>query len=196
MDPDDKPLTDQLPEPRGAPWLVSLAVLHVSVGAAVPLSYLVSARQWSEHLGALWGQLPQAWRLPYTVCMFPAAAGYLVFSAYLFRCCLRAQAVAVPEQADRLLVRHVFYGQLLVLLPSAAWMPLTLYALAEQRPWHLWIQLVLAMVALGTVFLGYLTWYRASPSPWRRWARVGVILFAWQTVCLDAIVWPRFFILP
>ena len=83
-----------------------------------------------------------------------------------------------------------------ILLPSAAWLPLTYAMLARPSPW-LWVAIlgVLATVGLASLWLlAFLV--RMQPHPGarsRRVALVGAGFFALQTAVLDAVVWPLYF---
>ena len=180
------------PSTTHSSWLVLLAWIHLSLGAAVPTSYLAAARIWPEHVPSLWGMLPQAWRFPYTVSMVAAAVGYLVFSYYL----ASAAVAYVARGSEKAWAKRVCVGQLAVLIPSALWMPLTLFALSAGKAWLAIIQIVLALVALGTIYLASLIWRSGHRPALRRIALLGVAAFAWQTVALDACLWPQYFLLP
>lgn len=162
--------------------------INLLLGPLVPLSYIVSARVWPDHVGGLWGAIPESVQPLYTANMLLATGGFLVFTWFFFR--------HTWEPASRFLGRFslgfVNLGYLLVLIPSMLWMPMTLYALAHQIDLKLWIQLVLALVAIGTIMLA-LALYTVRPAVPRRTlrvARIGVVFFAIQTVLLDAIIWP------
>jgi hypothetical protein len=98
---------------------------------------------------------------------------------------------------ERLRATNRWY--LLILVPSALWMPLT-FRMLEAPSLGLWIaiRLVLGLVGLGSVgFLAALVGMRDSRSPvGRALAIVGAIAFVVQTAILDALVWPAYFPAP
>ena len=155
--------------------------INLALGPLVPLSYVWSARRWPEYVGAAWGDLPEAWKLPYTGNMFLAAAGYLAFTWFFLR------------HATDATLRAMCVAYVVILLPSMVWMPLTLYALATGSALEWLIQLVLVAVALGSFGVLHRVAVSDSPAPSLRWARAGAVAFCVQTVLLDALVWPRFF---
>jgi hypothetical protein len=161
-------------------------------GVAVLGSYAHGIGSNPETAGAVWGGVPE-WMKPfYTVSMLTAAAGYLIFTYFLF---FRTD----PDEArvaGRFSLRLFNALYVLVLLPSALWMPLTFAMLGE--PDHgLWmlIRFVLALVGLGSLAfiaaLATLRPRRPGPSYWL--AVAGSVAFAIQTAVLDAIVWPAYF---
>lgn len=169
-------------------------IINAVLGPLVLVSYVASARVWPAQVGALWGGVPEGWRLPYTVNMFLAAAGYLAFTWHLFR---HADAEGV-RFFGRFGLGLINLAYLLILLPSAIWMPLTAYAVAHGRDLMGAIRIVLWLVALGSLVVAMAL---ASQRPERprgtlSWARLGALPFCLQTVILDAVVWPSLFTIP
>jgi hypothetical protein len=142
--------------------------------------------------GAAWGGVPESLRPLYTVSMLLAAAGYFAFTSFiLFRVSPRALRVA----------GHFGFGlfpllYLLILVPSALWMPLT-FAMLGAPSDALWlaIRAVLALVGLGSLGLVAALLALEPRAPRRHWllALVGSLAFAFQTAVLDALVWTAFF---
>jgi len=170
------------------PTVTSLALLNALGGLAVLASYVWGLGQPAVAAG-LWGGVPEGLRPFYTVSMFAAAGGYFPVTHYLL-VRLDPERTRLGRAGYGLL--FVFY--LLVLLPSALWLPLTAEMLAAPGEGLWWtIRMVLFAVAAGA--LGIL-WAAVAASPrqcGRTLAIVGSLAFCLQTVVLDALVWPWFF---
>ena len=149
----------------------------------------------STHPGAgaaLWGGTPEAWQRLSTANMLPAALGYMGFTIYL---------LLQPHPEHKRVLGRLGYGSLLslyaaVLLPSAAWMPLTFAALASPTPVLVWsIRALLALIGLASIGLllaiGSLQ-VRRPAWAWRL-ALIGCAVFCLQTVIFDAVIWSAFF---
>jgi hypothetical protein len=143
-------------------------------------SYAYGFAHWPDAVPLMWGGVPEAIRPLYTVWMFVAAAGYLVFTTLFF---LRPEP---PPRANGLYA--------LVLVGSALWMPATKLHQDGALPFA-WVWLDLLGVALGS--LGLLAALAAlaprPPGRLRALALAGAAGFCVQTVLLDAIVWPLLF---
>jgi hypothetical protein len=166
----------------------SLIWINVVGGIGVLASYLWGALAQPAAMDALWGGVPPAARGLYTVNMFLAAFGYLVFTPYIvFRLC----AGAAPGSLGW--VRLAYLG---ILIPSALWLPLTAW-MVDSPSVALWwaIHLDLGLVAVGSLALLVLL-IRSGPGRRQRGhlaATLGALPFCLQTVVLDAIVWPLYF---
>ena len=171
------------------PAVRELAWLNLAGGSAVLLSYAWGFLARPEAVGALWGGVPEAARPLYTLNMFLAAGGYFLFTPFvLFR---------LPPDATRLTGGYGYgvFRRLyaLVLLPSAAWMPLT-FLVVEGWPIFWLVRLTLAAVAFGSLgLLAALLALREPRAPGRALAVAGLVPFCVQTAVLDALVWPAFF---
>lgn len=169
----------------------ALIALNLVGGIAVLASYAWGIGGHPESRGALWGGVPDSLRPFYTVSMFSAAIGYLLFSAFIVFG--RPGRASVEGAADTARL-PILYA--LVLIPSALWLPLTFEMVAEPSALLWWsIRAVLFSVGLGS--LGLLLWLvrtaRTHPSA-LAWAAVaGCAAFCIQTALLDALVWPAFF---
>lgn len=89
---------------------------------------------------------------------------------------------------------YVLY--LMILLPSALWMPLTHAEIANPTglTWFL-IKFVLWIVGIGAIALltAMLNFEPQNPG-WAYFVSViGAMLIAFQTLVMDAIIWVRFF---
>jgi hypothetical protein len=125
--------------------------------------------------------------------MVLAAAGYILFTVYLL-------FVLDPDKV-KINIRAGFKGfnvlYLLILIPSALWMPLT-YAMLDNPNNLIWLAIRIALMLVGLGGLGLLS-ALLSIQPRSRvllTAFIGCIFFCIQTVLLDALVWPNFFRLP
>jgi hypothetical protein len=165
----------------------AIVALQVLGGPLVLISYAYSFGRYPALVDDMWGGVPEAVRGVYTGWMFVAAAGYLLFTyVFVFR---------TDPGSARLL--GTGYGVLLplyalVLIPSAAWMPLTGAMLEAPAP-GLWPVVVagLWLTLAGSLGLLAATWSKqpAWPPPWRVLAVLGAVAFCVQTVVLDGIVW-------
>lgn len=117
--------------------------------------------------GALWGSIPDHIQGPYAACMPIAAAGYLVLLARTHR---------TPSL-------RMLAAMTLMLVASAAWMPLSFAAL-EDPALLPWVHVDLAITAAASVAMLVLS---------KGWWRIAAAAFCWQTVVLDYLIWPRFF---
>jgi hypothetical protein len=173
----------------------ALAWINVIGGVAVLGSYAWGFAAHPETVGALWGGVPETLRPLYTVNMFLAAGGYLLFTHFVL--------VRLEPVETRIAARPA-YGlfpllYLLVLVPSALWMPLTILLLeAPSAPLWWLIRLDLALVGAGSMgLLLAILALRAPGRPRGRAAAIaGLVPFILQTAVLDALVWPACFPAP
>ncbi len=165
--------------------------INVLGGAAVIGSYIYGFLAYPNAAEGLWGGVPAGFRPYYSVGMVLAAVGYLVVSFFLLR---------LDESETRISNRfgfgifNVLY--LIILIPSAFWMPLTLLAMGKASPvWTGLVKVDLAFVAGGSLGLLYAilnSWPRRSAAS-HLIAVLSCVGFCFQTVILDAIVWSFFF---
>ena len=174
------------PQKRTLVWIVLLG------GAAVLASYAYILYLDSATRAALWGDVPPALLPAYVSSMALAMAGFFAFTCFLL----------FPADPDRVRIAGRFgYGlfqwlYLIILVPSALWLPLT-SAMVQQAGSLLWvgIRLVLALVGLGSVglLLALLTWRPRRPAGAYLLAVAGSVAFCLQTAVLDLFVWTAFF---
>jgi hypothetical protein len=161
-------------------------------GSAVLASYVHGLLTHPATRASLWGQVPQAILPFYEISMFLAVGGYCAFTYFLLFRLDPDQARVANRFGFSLL--NLFYA--LILVPSAAWMPLTL-AMIEHPTSSLWfaIRLILALVGIGSVglFVALLTLRPRKPACVYWLAVIGSLAFCIQTALLDALVWPTFF---
>lgn len=171
-------------------WI--LVAINVVGGILVLGSYVQGLMAHPENRNALWGSVPNSVQPLYTVSMILAALGYFAFTYFvLFR--IDAAEVRVADRFG-FWVFYVIY--LLILLPSALWMPLTYAAIDRHSMGLYWaIRVVLAVVGLGSLaLLAALLSLRTGGSSYAYWLAVaGSAAFCLQTAVLDALVWPTFF---
>ncbi|OGN96326.1 MAG: hypothetical protein A2Y89_02970 [Chloroflexi bacterium RBG_13_51_18] len=171
-------------------WIL-LAIMAVC-GAAVIGSYI---HGFSTHPGSaetLWGGVSGGLRTLNYVTMLLAVVGFFAFSYWLF---FRIN----PEQvqiADRFGFWLFFIIFLVILIPSALWMPLT-FSYQSHPSTGLWIgvRIVLALVGIGSLAL---LWAICAISPRETgiayWFAVGgAAAFSVQTAVMDTFIWPAFF---
>lgn len=179
-------------------WIAFVSI-NVLGGLAVLGSYAWGFAAHRETAGALWGGVPDALRPLYTANMFLAAAGYFLFTWFVL---LRLEPEATRVGAP--LGYGMGYGlfpllYLLILVPSALWLPLMLRLLEAPSGLLWWIvRLDLALVGAGSVglLLAILALDTPGPLPGRALAVAGLVPFILQTAVLDALVWPAFFPAP
>ena len=174
------------PQKKRLAWIV------LAGGIAVLASYAYSLAIDPAVRAGLWGDVPPALLPGYVVSMALAAAGYFIFTTFLF--------VHVDPDQARIAGRfgyslfHALY--LLILGPSALWLPLTA-AMIQQPSSALWlaIRLVLALVGLGSVglLLALLTLRPRRPRTAYWLAAAGAVAFCIQTAVLDLFVWTAYF---
>lgn len=167
--------------------------INIIGGAAVIGSYVWGLLAHPGTGNLLWGTIP-AGAIPfYVASMLLAAMGYLLFSAYLIFI-LNPVKVQINIRAG-FRGFHTLY--LLILIPSALWMPLT-YAMIDAPSNLLWFGIRLVLMLVGLSGLGMLS-ALLSIQPRSRLllaAFIGCIFFCIQTVLIDAFIWPNFFVLP
>ena len=175
------------------PLRALLLAINVVGGIAVLGSYALGIRSHAEAGVLLWGGVPESLRPLYTTSMITATVGYLAFTGYLFFLVDPDAARVGPFGYRLLLLLYV-----LVLLPSALWMPLTFRFLdggATSESLWLAVRGVLALVGLGAAaMIAALATLQGAPGGrWRIVALIGAVAFSIQTSLLDGIIWPAFF---
>jgi len=163
-------------------------------GAAVLGSYLMAFSR-PDAGAALWGGVPESLKPVYTVNMWLAALGFFPMTWVL--------ALRAPPERVRVLGGRgfgmLFPLYLLVLLPSALWMPLT-FAFVDAPSTLAWwlVRVDLFLVGIGALGLlaATLTVQPRPPLALHVLAVVGAVAFTVQTAVLDALVWPAFYPVP
>jgi hypothetical protein len=157
-------------------------------GTAVLGSYVYGILNHPGSTGILWGGVPDSMQPLYTVNMLLATIGFFIFTGFIL--------FYLPPSATRIGRRFgydifiLFY--VLILIPSALWMPITYLTVEQSNPGLLWlVRLILATVGIGSIGLLLALWKVEPRKPLllHRAALIGAIFFCIQTVLLDAIVW-------
>ena len=171
-----------------------LILVNFFGGIAVLGSYAWGLSTYPELRSALWGGVPESIRPAYTVNMVLATFGWLLLAYHLLR---GTDKMRVGSRPAHLLFAII---QMLILIPSAFWMPLTLVVIQNggALAWTM-TRICLALVGVGSVLQVWAAW-GLEPRPKTTAGRTlligGVIAFAVQTAVLDAIVWPEYFVIP
>ncbi len=171
---------------------IALGIINVAGGILVIGSYVHGIRTHPENRDQAWGGVPERLRPLYTACMPLAAAGYFAFSYFiLFR--LDPGGVRI---ADTFGFDFFYAVYVLILFPSALWMPLTFATLDRPSRTRWWaIRATLTIVGLASLaLLVGLLLLGPEDSGYAYWLAVaGAAVFSVQTAMLDAVVWPRYF---
>jgi hypothetical protein len=171
---------------------IILLVINVVGGIAVIGSYILGLSGQSGGSNVLWGGVPANIRPVYTVSMVLSALGYFAFIYFiLFR--LVPGEVVIGGRFGFSLFFAIF---LLILIPSAFWMPLTnMYVGSQSAGIWVAIRTVLAIVGLASIALFWallsLKTENQSIAYWLAMAGSGY--FAFHTAILDAVVWAALF---
>jgi len=171
---------------------IVLLVINIVGGAAVIGSYIFGLNTQSGGANVLWGGVPANIRPVYTVSMVLSALGYFAFLYYIFFR-LTPSEVSIAGVSGFTLFYVIF---LLILIPSAFWMPLTnLYVNNPSMGIWIWVRTVLTIVGLASIALlwALLTLQGKVPGTSHWLAIVGSGYFAFHTSILDAIVWAALF---
>ena len=170
---------------------IILLIINVVGGVAVIGSYVLWLRGSPSGADALWGGVPTRIRPVYTVSMILSAIGYLAVLCYLL-------FESVPDEVQiggSLGFEWFIPIVVLMLFPSALWMPLT--SLYVDRPSiGKWIatRTVLFIVGLASIALAWALLALEPSCGVAYWiAVVGSIWFAFHTFILDGVVWAALF---
>ncbi len=167
------------------------SLINLLGGIAVIGSYVYGFLTHPDASQVLWGGVPAGLRHLYTICMFVAAAGYFVLAYFVLRLDPRKTTTF-----GRFGFEAFNFLYILVLVPSALWMSLTLLAIEHSSALLTWLaRLDLALVAAGSLgLLQAVLTTRPRPSTWRYFlALAGSAALCLQTVVLDAVVWSFYF---
>lgn len=169
-----------------------LAAIVLLGGIAVLISYAYVLAVDPVTRAGLWGGVPQSLLPTYVVSMVLGAAGFFAFT-YLLLVRVEPDRVQIAGRFGYSLFQGLY---LLILAPSALWLPLTT-AMVQQPSSFLWlsIRLVLALVGLsGVALLLALIGLRPRRPAIAYWLAVaGAVAFCIQTAVLDLFVWTAFF---
>lgn len=171
---------------------ITIGIINLVGGLLVLISYVHGILTHTANRSAMWGNVPQRIRPFYGICMLLAAAGYFAFTYFiLFR--LNPYKTLVANTWD---ITLFFWVYILILYPSALWMPL-IFDMLKKPSRGLWwaIRLTLAVVGLASLGLLWALLSLNTKEPaYLYWLAVaGAVFFCIQTAVLDALVWPAFF---
>ena len=168
-------------------WLAINAV----GGAAVLGSYVHGLTTHPETRNELWGSVPSELQTVYGVTMWLAAGRYFFFSYYFLA---RTDADEVRFGRFGFGLINALYA--LIMIASAAWMPLT-FAYLENPSSARWlaVRVDLLGVAVGSIglMIALFTMKPRAEGLAGVFALLGLLFFALQTAFLDPLVWPQFF---
>jgi len=166
--------------------------IMVVFGAAVIGSYIQGFAAHPGSANVLWGDVSGGLRTFNYLVMILAALGFFAFAYWLFFR-VNPDEIQIAGRFGFWLFHVIF---LVILIPSALWMPLT-YAYLAQPGTGLWIgvRTVLVLVGIGSLAL---LWAILVVSPRETglayWFAVGgAAAFSLQTAVLDMLVWPALF---
>ena len=171
---------------------IILLIINIIGGAAVIGSYIFGLSAQSGGTNILWGGVPSNIRPVYTVSMILSALGYFAFLYYIFFRLDPAQTSIVGISGFTLF--YVIF--LLILIPSALWMPLTnVYVGNPSTGIWIWVRTVLALVGLASIalVLALITLQGKVPGASYWLAVIGSGYFAFHTAILDAVIWAALF---
>jgi hypothetical protein len=177
--------------PMGTQQII-LLIINIIGGAAVIGSYVLGLRGQSGGADVLWGGVPTSIRPVYGVSMILSALGFFAFLYFiLFR--LVPDEVSIGGRFGFSLFFAIF---LVMLIPSALWMPLTNVYVGNHSA-GTWIAVRTVLVLVGLASIG-LVWallsLQAKNHGIAYWLAVaGSGYFAFHTAILDAIVWAALF---
>ncbi len=171
--------------------IVLLVVIALG-GAAVIGSYVVGLRGKEGASAALWGGVPAKVRTVYGVSMILSAVGFLAVLYYIFF------ELSPPDViiAGRFGFNLFFPIFVLILAPSALWMPLSkIYVDKPTTAKWVVVRVVLFIVGLASIELAWalfaLDVETRSVAFWV--AAIGSCYFAFHTFVLDAVFWAALF---
>ena len=174
------------------PEQIILLLINVIGGVLVIGSYVWGIKTNPQGVNALWGGVPSQTRGLYFASMILAAISYFLFTFFiLFK--LNPAEVKIANVFSFGLFQIIY---ILILLPSALWMPLGLVMLENPKTIIWWsIRLVLIIVALASLaLLLSLLFLSPKQSGAFYWLAVaGITIFFLHTAILDALLWPLYF---
>jgi hypothetical protein len=170
---------------------IVLLVINFIGGIAVIGSYIYGLNAQSGGASILWGGVPENIRPVYTVSMILSALGFFAFIYFiLFR--LDPSEVSIAGTFGFSLFFAIF---ILILLPSALWMPLTNFYVGTPSTgtWVI-VRIILALVGIGSIALVWALLSLQTREGVAYWLAVaGSGYFAFHTAILDAILWAHLF---
>jgi hypothetical protein len=170
---------------------IVLLIINFIGGVAVIGSYIYGLNAQSGGASILWGGVPENIRPVYTVSMILSALGFFAFIYFiLFK--LDPSEVSIAGTFGFSIFFSIF---ILILLPSALWMPLTNFYVGTPSTgaWVI-VRIILALVAIGSIALVWALLSLQTREGVAYWLAVaGSGYFAFHTAILDAIIWAHLF---
>ncbi|UCB44133.1 MAG: hypothetical protein JSV77_05755 [Dehalococcoidales bacterium] len=171
---------------------IILLIINIVGGIAVIGSYIVGIKTQPGGANALWGGVPPNVRPVYGVSMVLSALGYFAFLYFiLFE--IVPDEVLIGGRFDFSVFYVIF---LVILLPSALWMPLTNVYIGNHRTGiKIGVRIILALVGLASIALVWsiLSLETRTPNVPYWLAVAGSSYFAFHTAILDGIIWSILF---
>ena len=171
---------------------IILLIVNIIGGAAVIGSYILSLNAQSGGANVLWGGVPENIRPVYGVSMILAALGYFAFVYFIFFRLVPSEVLIGGRFGFNLF--YVIF--IVILIPSALWMPLTnLYIGNPNTGILVGVRTVLALVGFASIALVWVFLNLQTKAPGiSYWLAVGGSgYFAFHTTVLDAIIWAVLF---
>jgi len=171
---------------------IILLVINIIGGIAVIGSYIFGIRAQSGGANALWGGVPANIRPVYGISMVLSALGYFAF-LYFILFDLVPDEVLIAGRFGFSLFYTIF---LIILIPSALWMPLTnVYVGNPSKGIRIGVRTILALVGLASIALVWaiLSLETKTPSVPFWLAVIGSGYFTFHTAVLDGIIWSALF---
>jgi len=173
-------------------WKIIIGIIVILGGIAVVGSYILGAVKNPDSASALWGGVSKKVIPYYVLGMIFSAIAFLATAYYLF---FKVDAASV-KILGFLDFRFFLFIYLLILVPSALWMPLTIKMVQNPGAGTAYgIRIVLILVAIGS-FLMFVSLLTLMPKvlDWSFYlAVIGSGLFFLHTAVLDATLWTILF---
>jgi len=173
-------------------WKIITGIIIILGGLGVVSSYAIGAIKNPNGAQALWGGVLKNLTPLYTLGMFVSAIAFLASTYYIFFK-IDASSVSIWPRLD---FRFFIVVYLLILVPSALWMTLTVRMVNNPGTgFEVGIRTVLILTAIGSLLL-LISLATLTPKvvDWTYWlALIGSALFFLHTAVLDAVIWTILF---
>lgn len=173
-------------------WKIITGAIIMFGGIGVVASYIIGAIKNPVGASALWGGVPKNVIPLFALGMIFSAIGFLATTYYIFFKVDAAQVRIWPGLDFRFFVAVY----LLILVPSALWMTLTVRMVKNPGPgFEAGIRTVLILTAIGALLM-LISMATISPriTDWSWWlAVIGSAFFFLHTAVLDAVIWTILF---
>ena len=173
-------------------WKIITGIIIVLGGLGVVGSYIIGAVKNPDKASALWGGVSKNLIPLYALGMVLSAIGFLASTYYIFFK-INASSITIWPGLD---FRAFSVIYILILVPSALWMTLTVRMVENPGTgFSIGIKTVLILVALGALaLLISLITIRPKVLDWTYWlAVIGSGFFFLHAAVLDATIWTILF---